>query len=172
TLEQRRDREAVVCYDATTGREVWVYSYPALFEETLGGPGPRATPTIRDGAVYSLGATGVPVCLDAATGKLKGPAPVNILENNANLHWAMSGSPLVYDQVVVVNPGTQSEAARGRALVAYDRATGQEVWKSGATKAGYSSPMLAVLGGVRQILLFDGEGLGGYSAADGKELWR
>ncbi|HXG12502.1 MAG TPA: PQQ-binding-like beta-propeller repeat protein [Gemmataceae bacterium] len=170
TLEQRRDEEAVVCYDAATGKEVWTYSYKALFTETLGGPGPRATPTIADGEVYSLGAQGDLVCLDAATGKLKWA--VNILENNNNVQWGMSGSPLVYDRVVVVNPGAQTDAAKGKALVAYDRATGQVVWTAGNSRAGYSSPMLATLAGRRQILLFDGEGLGGYDAATGAELWR
>jgi outer membrane protein assembly factor BamB len=83
----------------------------------------------------------------------------------------MSGSPLVYDKVVVVNPGAQRDEAKGRALVAYDRETGDEVWTSGDKIAGYSSPMLATLGGRRQIVLFDGEGIGGYDAADGKPLW-
>src|SRR5262249_20759604 len=71
-----------------------------------------------------------------------------------------------------VNPGTQRESARGRALVAYDRASGKEVWSGGSMKAAYSSPMLATLAGRRQIVLFDGEGLGGYDAENGRELWR
>src|SRR5439155_22072547 len=64
TIEQRRDREAVVCYDTATGKERWLHDYPAHFSETLGGDGPRATPTIADGTVFSLGATGQLVCLD------------------------------------------------------------------------------------------------------------
>jgi outer membrane protein assembly factor BamB len=170
TIEQRRDREAVVCYDTATGQEIWAYPYPAHFQERLGGPGPRATPTIRDGAVYSLGATGVLLCLDAATGEQRWT--VNILEKRDNVPWGMSGSPLVYDQVVVVNPGAQGDGGKGRALEAYDRATSREVWHGGDAAAGYSSPMLATLGGVRQVLIFDAAGLGGYAAADGKELWR
>src|SRR5437867_2603036 len=71
TLEQVNDQEAVVCYDADTGRERWSHGYPALFRETMGGDGPRATPTIADGDVYSLGATGRLVRLDGATGSLK-----------------------------------------------------------------------------------------------------
>jgi outer membrane protein assembly factor BamB len=170
TIEQRRDQEAVVCYDTATGRERWVHSYPALFTETLGGAGPRATPTIAGGDVYSLGATGRLVRLGLATGQVKWS--IDILENNGNVPWGMSGSPLIYDRVVVVNPGTQEPAAAGRALVAYDRATGKQVWAADSTRAGYSSPMLATLAGRRQVLLLDGEGVGGYDAADGKELWR
>src|SRR5262249_47051843 len=80
TIEQRRGAEAVVGYDTTTGRERWVYSYPAHFQETLGGDGPRATPTIAGNHVYSLGAAGMLCCLDAHKGKCEWS--VNILENN------------------------------------------------------------------------------------------
>ena len=169
TIEQRRDREAVVCYDTATGRELWVHDYPAHFTERLGGDGPRATPSIADGSVFSLGATGRLVCLDLSSGKLTWQ--VDILKDNENLPWGMSGSPLVYDQVVVVNPGSQRTTAAGRAVVAYDRATGRQVWSTGSTKAGYSSPMLVTLAGRRQILLLDGELLAGYDPQSGRELW-
>lgn len=170
TIEQRRADEAVVCYDASTGKECWVYRYPASFTEALGGPGPRATPTIADGKVYSLGATGHLACLDLATGAKVWSAEV--LTDNANIQWGQSGSPLVYDRFVVVNPGKQTAAAAGRALLAFDRATGQPAWNAGDHRAGYSSPMLATLAGRRQILVFDGEGLAGHDDITGQELWR
>lgn len=170
TIEQRRDQEAVVAYDTATGKERWVYAYPALFTEKMGGPGPRATPTIRDGEVYSLGATGILVCLKAATGELKWS--VNILEGNANCYWGMSGSPLVYDNLVVVSPGVQLPSAAGRGVLAFNRGDGKLVWQAGHGKGGYSSPMLATLAGQRQVLVFDGEGISGYDPGDGKELWR
>jgi outer membrane protein assembly factor BamB len=170
TIEQRRDQEAVVCYDVATGRERWLHDYAAHFTEKLGGDGPRATPTLADGAVFSLGASGQLVCLDLNTGRLCWK--VDILADNDNLPWGMSGSPLVYDQLVVVNPGTQRATAAGRALIAFDRETGRQVWSAGSTKAGYSSPMLTRLTGRRQILLLDGEILAGYDPETGKELWR
>jgi outer membrane protein assembly factor BamB len=169
TLEQRDDHEAVVCYDAGTGKVRWLHEYPARFEEFQGGVGPRATPTIADGDVYSLGASGHLVCLDGATGKQKWA--VEILDGNENIQWGMSGSPLVFDQVVVVNPGVQTPSAAGNALVAYDRKTGARVWGAGNTRAGYSSPMLATLAGRKQILLFDGEQIAGYDLAGGGVLW-
>src|SRR5262249_4770288 len=97
---------------------------------------------------------------------------VEILEDgNPNLQWAMAGSPLVYDQFVVVNPGNQLVDGKPRALAAYDRETGKKCWSSGGTKAGYSSPMLATFSGLRQIVLLDGKQVGGYDAKDGKPLW-
>src|SRR5262249_23001438 len=153
TVEQRRDREAVVAYDTTTGGERWVHDYPAHFSERLGGDGPRATPTIASGKVFSLGATGQLVCLELSSGELRWQ--VHIVEGNGNLIWARRGPPLLHDQLVVVNPGPQRSAAAGRAVVAYDRATGRQVWSAGNTKAGYSSPMLTTLAGRRQLLLLD-----------------
>jgi len=170
TIEQRHDDEAIVAYDTATGKVRWKHQYPAHFKEKLGGPGPRATPTIAGKHVYSLGATGMLVCLDALDGKMQWT--VDILEDNDNIMWGMSGSPLVYDNVVVVNAGCQRQDVKGRGLVAYDRATGLEVWKAGDAKAGYSSPMLATLGGRRQVLILDAGGLAGHDATTGKELWR
>lgn len=170
TLEQEGDNEVVVGYELETGKIFWVHEYPAAFREAMGGPGPRSTPTIDGGEVFSVGATGKLVCLDARTGKEKWTA--DILENNANVTWAMSGSPLVFGDLVVVSPGTQTAAAPG-ALAAYDRKSGKRIWSgSRRAHAGYSSPMRATLSGKEQILLFDGEGFSGYDPRSGAELWR
>ena len=172
TIEQRRDKEAIVAYDFDSGRERWVFDYPALFSETAGGDGPRATPTIHQGQVYSLGATGVLTCVDLASGR--GVWSVNVLEENgaANLDWAMAGSPLVLGEVVLVNPGNQKGTAESRAIAAYDLATGKRAWAAGEAKAGYASLMLASVAGAQQIIIFDGVGLAGFDAAERVELWR
>jgi outer membrane protein assembly factor BamB len=170
TLEQRRDQEAIVAYEVASGRQVWIHTYPARFKELLGGIGPRSTPTVAGGEVYSLGATGKLVCLEASSGKHRWT--VDVLEDNENIKWGMSGSPLVFEDVVVVNPGTQTEKAPG-VLAAYDRKTGTRRWAAGRAHAGYSSPQRATLSGKPQVLLFDGEGIAGYDpSADGKPLWR
>jgi len=169
TIEQRRDDEAVVCYDTATGRERWVHQYAAHFSEPLGGDGPRATPTIADGDVYSLGAKGMLKRLDGAAGTVKWET--NILADNDNIAWGMSGSPLVYDRFVVVNPGAQRESQQGKAVVAYDRDTGKVLWAAGTRRAGYSSPQLATFADVRQVLVLDGEGITGYHHETGLELW-
>ncbi len=170
TIEQRRDRDAgrdeetVICYHARSGRELWAYGWPSRFEETLGGVGPRTTPTVVDGEVYALGAKGHFVCLDGKTGKPKWE--VETLRGRKNLQWGVSASPLVLDKIVVVNPGPPG------ALAAYNRTTGEVVWAEGKHQAGYSSPMLVTLAGVQQILLFDGRGIAGCDPRNGKELWR
>ena len=93
TIEQRREEETVVAYELQTGREIWTHAWVAEFTETLGGDGPRATPTWHDGRIYALGATGERKVLEAATGELVWA--LNILsDNNAeNLQWGMAASP-------------------------------------------------------------------------------
>ena len=170
TIEQRDANEAITAYDVDTGREVWKYEYPARFREPLGGPGPRATPTISGGDVFSLGAKGDLVCLDGAKGTRKWA--VNILGERPNAMWAMSGSPLIVDDRVIVNPGRQSDRPEGQgAVAAYDRSTGKKLWETGDTKAGYSSPMLVTISEKKQIVLLDGKQVGGFDAGDGTPLW-
>jgi outer membrane protein assembly factor BamB len=173
TLEQRHDNEAVACYDTATGIQRWVYEYPAHFKEAMGGPGPRATPTIHKDDVYSLGAQGDLVCLDARDGKLKWHK--NILKGNTNIQWGMSGSPLVDEKnnCVYVNPGVQTEGAPdGGVLVAYALDDGRVLARGGSKHASYSSPQFATLAGETQVLIFDADGVAGYSPGDLKELWR
>ena len=167
TIEQRRDKEAVTAYDVETGRELWAFSYPALFDEILGGPGPRATPVYADGLVYSLGANGDLSCLSAKTGKPKWSK--NILTDNRtqNIHWAMAGSPLLVDEKVIVTPG----GANGNSIVAYNRLTGEPIWKSLSDPSGYTSPILAMLAGRRQIVWISAQRAVGLAVEDGRLLW-
>jgi outer membrane protein assembly factor BamB len=167
TIEQRRDQEATTAYDVETGRELWAFSYPALFDEVLGGPGPRATPVYADGLVYSLGANGDLYCLSASTGKAKWSK--NILADNQakNIHWAMAGSPLIVDEKVIVTPG----GTNGKSIVAYHRVTGALIWTSLNDRAGYTSPVVATLAGRKQIVWISGERAVGLAVEDGKLLW-
>ncbi len=176
TLEQRGDREAVVCYDAATGRERWLHEYPAHFQEAMGGPGPRSTPTIDGDDVFSLGAEGELCCLDLLTGEVRWSR--DLLPSDApNLTWALSSSPLVFGERVIVNPG----GPEGDGLMAVNRQSGETLWqrpgveklREGATqnRAGYSSPALVTLNGIEQLLNFDGWGLRSYQPDDGTLLW-
>ncbi len=166
TIEQRRAQEVVAAYDVETGRELWKHGWDSEFRESMGGDGPRATPTWHDGRVYALGAAGELRCLDAKTGKLLWNR--NILRDNAaeNLQWGMSASPLIVDDKVVVLPGGTS----GKSVVAYHRLTGAPVWKALDDEASYTSPMLVTLAGRRQILVVTMSRAVGL-AEDGALLW-
>ena len=167
TIEQRRDREAVTAYDVETGRELWAFTYAALFDEIMGGAGPRATPVYRGGLLYSLGAKGDLYCLWAKTGKQKWWK--NILADNGtrNQEWGMAASPLMVDNMVVVTPG----GAPGKSMVAYDRFSGEAVWRALNDRAGYTSPILATLAGRRQIVWISAQRAVGVDPETGALLW-
>ena len=176
TLEQRGENETVICYDGQTGAERWIHEYPASFYETVGGPGPRATPTVIDGEVYSFGAEGDLVCLSLADGDLRWHVDA-LPESANNVTWGLSSSPLIVDNLVIVEAG----GPQGDGLIAYDRTTGDVVWQRPGVdalltsveenRAGYSSPVLATLHGVRQVVIFDGEGARGHVPETGEQLW-
>ena len=166
TIEQRRNQEVVAAYDVQTGRELWTNAWNASFEESMGGDGPRATPTYHEGRVYVLGAEGELRVLDAAKGTLVWRR--NILSDNGanNLSWGMSAAPLIVDDTVVVLPG----GTRGSSVVAYNKATGAPVWKALNDEASYTSPMLVTLGGIRQILVVTATRVGGAHTRQGHAL--
>ena len=167
TIEQRRDEEVVAAYDLETGAEHWTHAWRARFEESMGGPGPRATPTWHEGRIYALGATGRLVSLDAGTGELVWER--NILDDGGatNLPWAMSGAPLVVDDLVVVLPG----GTDGWSVAAYDRHTGDVAWHVLDDVQAYASPMLVTLAGVRQVLVVTAVRAAGLRPSDGALLW-
>jgi outer membrane protein assembly factor BamB len=167
TIEQRRNQEVVAAYDVGTGREQWTHGWSAEFRESMGGDGPRATPTWHDGRVYALGAAGELRCLDAKTGKLIWNR--NILSDNqaSNIQWGMSASPLIVDDKVIVLPGGSS----GKSVVAYNRLTGAPVWKALDDEASYTSPMLVTLAGRRQVLVVTASRAVGVTPENGSLLW-
>lgn len=170
TQEQRGPDECVTCYRVTDGEPTWVHIETTRFNSSMGGDGPRATPTISGGRVYAVGATGRLVCLDAATGKKLWGADLLAdfgLNEKQNLEHGVCCSPLIDgDRVIVCPPGEN-----GPCLAAYHRESGVKLWAAGTRQASYSSPTLCEIDGVRQILLFNRDGLSGHDANAGKELW-
>lgn len=167
TQEQRGDNEAVVCYDAATGEEAWSYEYPARYSEVLAGAGPRGTPTFSGGRIFSFGAKGHLVCLSAADGKLMWTRDV-LTDSKAELPmWGYSTSPLVVDGKVIVFAGGKDD----RSLMAFYADSGEIAWTKAGGKSTYSSPQLATIAGVKQILMHDSSSLAGVAIEDGALLW-
>jgi outer membrane protein assembly factor BamB len=163
TQEQRGDDEAVSCYRVTTGQPVWRHRYAVRFWESNGGAGPRATPTLSNGRVYTFGATGILNALDAGNGAVVWSRNVASDTNTKVPMWGFASSPLVVDDLVIV-------AATGK-LVAYDLATGDRRWSGPARGMSYSSPQRATIDGVAQILLLNEAGATSVAPADGMLLW-
>ena len=133
----------------------------------MGDDGPRSTPTIIDGKVFSLGATGILNCLDARTGKVIWGKNVLKEVGQSVPTWAKSCSPLVVDGKVIVTLGSEAE----KNLAAWDVASGDMVWRSGDYKSSYASPVVATLAGRWQIVAIQQDSVGGYDVASGEELW-
>ncbi len=167
TIEQRGPTEVVAAYDVPTGREIWTDTWPAEFRESMGGDGPRATPTWADGTVYALGATGELRALDEATGSVSWRT--NILSDSGarNLDWGMAAAPLVVDDALIVLPG----GSGGRSVSAYDRRTGARLWSALDDQQAYAAPMLVTLGGRRQLLVLSATRLLGLTVDGGRVLW-
>jgi outer membrane protein assembly factor BamB len=164
TQEQRGDNEVVACYRASSGQPVWTHSDKARFFESNAGAGPRGTPTLSNGRVYAFGATGILNVLDAKTGAVVWTRNAATETNTKTPFWGFSSSPLVIDDIVIV-------AAAGQ-LVAYETATGKQRWVGPKNGGSYSSPQLATINGVAQVLLTSDGRLTSVSPADGKQLWQ
>ena len=164
TQEQRGEEEVVAAYRADTGKPVWMHKDKARFWESNAGAGPRGTPSVVNGRIYTLGATGIANALDARTGAVVWSRDA-AADTGAKLpDWGFSGSPLLTADAVVI-------AASGR-LVAYDIATGKPRWLGPSAGSSYSSPELATIDGVPQILLLSSVGITSVNPSDGTQLWQ
>lgn len=175
TLEQRGPDEWVTCYEIATGTPVWGRANEARHENRMGGVGPRSTPTIAAGRVYTLGATGIVQCLDGGTGELVWEKDllklfgVTQVESEQEVMWGRSASPLVVDDLVVVPAG--GKAGSAKSLVAFRAADGEIAWEAGTDQISYASPALATLGGRRQIVIVNEKTVSGHDPATGQQLW-
>jgi len=163
TQEQRGDDELVACYKVATGEPVWRHRDTARFWEANAGAGPRGTPTLSKGLLYTLGATGILNALNAGDGSLAWSRNA-AADTGAKLPgWGFSSSPLVVEDIVVV--------ATAGALAAYDLASGKQRWLGPKSGGGYSSPQLLTIDGVAQVLFLNGAGATSVAPGDGTRLW-
>ncbi len=163
TQEQRGDDEIVACYKVSTGEPVWRHLDRARFWESNAGPGPRGTPTLSNGRVYTLGATGILNALDATDGAVFWSRNAAADTGVEIPGWGFTSSPLVVGDIVIV-------ATAGR-LAAFDAKTGHPRWLGPTGGAGYSSPHLVTIDGVAQVLLLRGSRSTSVALIDGALLW-
>jgi len=163
TQEQRGDDETVICRRVQTGETVWLHADKARFWDSHAGAGPRATPLLYGGRVYTSGATGILNALDGSTGEViwsrnaAGDTGVKIPG------WGYAGSPLA--------DGDELFVAIAGQILAYDIATGAKLWSGPDGGESYSSAHIATIDNVRQVLFLNKRDLTSYSLPEGKVLW-
>ena len=152
-LHRLADNEVVECRHPETGELHWDFRYPTRYRDRYGyNDGPRSSPVIAAGRVFTLGAESRLHAFDLATGRGLWSRD---LRTDYGVHqdfFGASSTPLVEDGRVIVNVG----APRGACVVAFDAATGGELWRAGDWGPSYASPVPAVMHGRRRVFVFAG----------------
>ena len=159
--------EVVLCLEATSGKELWRSSYPCMAVTGPSGshPGPRSTPAVSNGKVFTLGVSAILSCMDANTGKVLWRR-----QNNGNIvpQFFTGMSPLVVDNTCIVHTGTTGKGE----VIALDVNTGKEKWIWTGDGPSYASPALITIDNQKQLVVQTEKNLIGLSLTDGKLLWQ
>jgi outer membrane protein assembly factor BamB len=158
--------EQVLCLDEASGKILWQHEYEAPYTVSYSA-GPRVTPAVAEGKVYTLGAEGNLVCLDAEKGTLVWQKDFKKEFGITTPLWGFAGHPLVDGKKVICLVGGEGSVA-----VAFDRETGKELWRAlSAKEPGYAPPMLYEFGGKRQVIIWHPEAVNGLDPETGKVFW-
>lgn len=161
TVGNRENVDTVVCLDARSGKEIWKHSYSSPTDPNEFEGGPTSTPTVDGDHVYTISRQGDVHCFDAKSGRVVWSVNVAQLAQVRIPAWGFSGSPLVFEDLLVLNVGD--------AGTALEKTTGELVWKSADKDSGYSSMVpfagdKIVFGSARSYVCVD--------ALTGHEVWR
>jgi outer membrane protein assembly factor BamB len=168
TPANTRGRERVTCFDARKGNQLWQHSYDCPYRDVSYPCGPRATPLVHDGKVYTLGTMGDLYCLDSKDGK---PIWSKSLMKDYSARvpgWGFAANPLLDGDNLIVLVG------RKPVVVALDRNTGKEKWRAlelESAEVGYCPPTICTFDGERQLIIWHPESVNGLDPATGKVLW-
>jgi outer membrane protein assembly factor BamB len=158
--------ERILCLDATTGKILWQHAYDCPYTVSYAA-GPRCTPLVGDGRVYTLGAEGNLSCLDATDGHPLWEHDFKKEFGARTPVWGFAGHPLLDGQKLICLAG-----GAGHVTVAFDKDTGKELWHAlSAQEPGYCPPTLINAGGARQVIIWDPESVNALDPETGKVLW-
>jgi outer membrane protein assembly factor BamB len=165
--QKEKGKERVQCLDAENGKVLWSYAYGSHYGGLQYPAGPRATPTISDGRVYTIGAVGQMFCYDAKTGSVLWSKDFLTDYKTQLPIWGLATSPLVDgDQVITLVGGEKA------LVVSFDKATGAERWRSlNDVEVGYVPPVIFTIHGKRHLVIWHPAAITGLDPADGKKLW-
>jgi outer membrane protein assembly factor BamB len=158
--------ERILCLDPDTGKPLWTQAYPVKYGKLDYGNGPRATPTVFEGHVYTLGAVGHACCLDAKTGTVVWSKDC-VAEFNARIPtWGLAASPVIWEDLVILHSGAENGS-----LMAFDRLSGKEVWRASSDPAGYATPVVIESPCGPQLIAWTPEHILGIAPRSGTIHW-
>ena len=157
------DNDILYCFEADTGTEIWKKSYPCpLFKENHEG-GPSATPTVDGDAVYTFSKDGDIIRFKAATGQIVWHKKLNKELGIKHPTWYFASSPLVIDNMVILNAGNRG--------IALNKANGSVIWQNGKAPTGYATAVPFNMGNQKCVAIFAAKEIVGLVAATGKVVW-
>ena len=165
TMFQDDAQQYAVCLDVNLGDELWRTPLAPLYKNGMGN-GPRATPVVAGEQIVCFTGEGILAALNRADGKQAWSVDVSGSLSGKPAEYGVSCSPIIVNDLVIVNTGAESAAT-----AAFRLTDGKLVWKSGRGKSGYSSPMLMEFAGVMQVVTFTAAGVSGLDPASGKVFW-
>jgi outer membrane protein assembly factor BamB len=170
---KNKKEEIVVCLDAVTGKDVWRYRYPCDYDKyvtlrELYDRGPRATPAVDGDYVYTIGTTGIVLCLEAKTGKKVWERDLLKIAARSCPPQGYCSSPLIVGGHLYVHPG----GAEGSSIAALNKKDGSLIWQALSDTPSYATPIAIDFHGSPQIVYFTGDAVVGVAPKDGRLLWR
>ncbi|MEK7684018.1 MAG: PQQ-binding-like beta-propeller repeat protein [Verrucomicrobiota bacterium] len=158
--------ERVLCLDEASGKILWQHEYDCRYSVSYPA-GPRATPVVQGGKVYTLGAEGDLICLDAVAGKVLWSRQFKKDYGIPTPVWGFAAHPLLEGNKLICLAGGQ-----GSTVVAFDKDTGKELWRAlSAKEPGYCPPMIYEAGGKRQLIVWHPESINSLDPETGQVYW-
>jgi outer membrane protein assembly factor BamB len=159
-------QERILCFNTKTGDIVWQHAYPEHYGNLDYASGPRASPAIVDGIVYTLGAVGMAGALDAATGRVLWQRDLRAEQSATIPTWGLAATPFVLDNQVILHAGLPKGS-----VVSLDIKTGNERWRASNDPAGYATPILIHPPSGRQLVVWTPEHILGIHPDNGTMEW-
>ncbi len=166
--EKSAASERVLCVDAKNGNTIWTYSYACQYGNVGYPNGPRTSVVINDEKAYSLGTVGNLFCFDAKTGTVLWQRDLNREYQIKMPIWGIASTPLIYENRIIIPIGGSMSAS----IIALDKNSGKEIWRSMNDKISYSPPVLIQQAGKPVVVVWTADNLNGLDPETGKVYWK
>lgn len=167
-IEKPGQQERVLCFDEETGAEIWEFAYDCEYSGVGYPAGPRASVVINKGKAYSLGTMGHFYCFDAASGNVLWQKDLNVEYEIIMPIWGIAATPLIVEDKIIVHVSGSNNAS----IVAFNKNSGEEIWRNLDDRAGYSAPILIEKNGKQVVVNWTEHSLSGLNVENGEVYWR